>query len=159
MFITGYSVIAIEHALMKNGSIVRLVCTFFISLRRAINFVASISSEKVKAGIDRASVMVFVMAFFMPVIFLTVSCSVIPSRGAILGPPLTTVIVSPELGGVAAWDAVPCPLLIKLRRSPLVTRPFLPVPCTLLMSTPSFLARCLTAGVDKALESSPTVCC
>ena len=60
-----------EHALMKNGNIVRFVCTFFISLRRAIRAVASIESEKVKAGIDKASVIVFVMAFFMPVIFFT----------------------------------------------------------------------------------------
>ena len=62
---------AIEQALMKNGSIVRLVCTFFISFLRAIKAVASISSEKVNAGMDKASVIVFVMAFFMPVIFLT----------------------------------------------------------------------------------------
>ena len=79
----------------------------------------------------------------------------IPSRGAILGPLATDPIGPPELG-VAAWDAVPCPLLIKLSMSPLVTRPFLPVPCTELISTPSFLARCLTAGVDKALVRSPS---
>ena len=71
VFMTGYSDMAIEHALMKNGSMVRLVCTFFISLRSMIRAVASISSEKVKAGIDRASVIVLVMAFFIPVIFFT----------------------------------------------------------------------------------------
>ena len=70
-FITGYSDIAIEQALMKNGSIVRFVCTFFISFLNAIKAVASISSEKVKAGIDSASVIVLVIAFFIPVIFLT----------------------------------------------------------------------------------------
>lgn len=67
----GNSDMAMEHALIKNGSIVRLVCTFFISFLKAIKAVASISSEKVKDGIVSASVMVFVMAFFMPVIFLT----------------------------------------------------------------------------------------
>ena len=70
-FITGYSDMAIEQALMKNGSIVRLVCTFFISFLKAIKAVASISSENVNAGIDSASVIVLVIAFFIPVIFLT----------------------------------------------------------------------------------------
>ena len=62
---------AMEHALIKNGSIVRLVCTFFISFLKAIRAVASISSEKVNDGIVRASVIVLVIAFFIPVIFLT----------------------------------------------------------------------------------------
>lgn len=48
--------------------------------------------------------------------------------------------------------AVPWPLEIKLRMSVFVTRPFFPVPGTPLMSMPSFLAKCLTAGVDNALE-------
>ena len=72
---TGYSDMAIEHALIKNGSIVKFVCTFFISFRSAIKAVASIESEKVKAGIVKASVIVLVMAFFMPVIFLTLLTS------------------------------------------------------------------------------------
>ena len=45
--------------------------TFFISLRRMMSAVASISSEKVNEGMVSASVMVLVMAFFMPVIFFT----------------------------------------------------------------------------------------
>jgi len=36
-----------------------------------IKFVASIDSEKVKDGIVRDSVIVFVIAFFIPVIFFT----------------------------------------------------------------------------------------
>ena len=83
--------------------------------------------------------------------FTYVSRSVIPSRGAIFGPETKTL----EDGVAAALcDAVPCPLLMKARRSTLVTRPFLPVPCTWLISIPSFLAKCLTAGVDKALVRS-----
>ena len=72
-FTTGYSVIAIEHALMKKGSMVSFGCCFFISLRRAISFVAFISSESVKKGIVNDSVIVFVIAFFMPVIYLTLN--------------------------------------------------------------------------------------
>jgi hypothetical protein len=56
---------------MKNGSIVSLgtvVLSYFLSL---MSSVASMSSENVKKGIDRDSVMVLVMAFFMPVIFFT----------------------------------------------------------------------------------------
>ena len=41
---------------------------------------------------------------------------------------------------------------MKLSTSSLVTRPPLPVEGTLLISMFSFLARCLTAGVDKALD-------
>jgi hypothetical protein len=62
-----------EHALMKNGSIVSLgtvVLSYFLSL---MSSVASMSSENVKKGIDRDSVMVLVMAFFMPVIFFTLN--------------------------------------------------------------------------------------
>lgn len=70
-FISGNSVIAIEHALMKNGSMVSLGCYFFISLRSLIRLVALISSDKVKNGIERDSVIVFVIAFFIPVICLT----------------------------------------------------------------------------------------
>lgn len=62
---------AIEHAFMKNGNIVREECTYFISFLRAKSLVPSISSEKVKKGIVRASVIVFVIAFFIPVIFFT----------------------------------------------------------------------------------------
>ena len=42
---------------------------------------------------------------------------------------------------------------MKLTRSSLVTLPPLPVPGTLLMSIPYFFAMCLTAGVDRALDS------
>ena len=62
---------AIEHALMKKGSKVRPGCTYFISALNAMRFVASISSAKVNWGIDKASVMVLVMALLIPVIFLT----------------------------------------------------------------------------------------
>jgi hypothetical protein len=58
---------------MKNGSIVSLgtvVLSYFLSL---MSSVASMSSENVKKGIDRDSVMVLVMAFFMPVIFFTLN--------------------------------------------------------------------------------------
>ena len=74
-----------------------------------------------------------------------------PVRGAILTPD--------DLDGTAgcffaveAWDAVPCPLEMKIWMSSLVTRPLFPVPGTRLMSMPDFFARCLTAGVDNALE-------
>ena len=87
---------AMEHALIKNGSIVRFVWTFFISLRRAMSAVASISSENVKDGIVKASVIVFVMAFFIPEIFLTLS------RGT-----HKTIISKPS--------AIECHLLVLLR--------------------------------------------
>lgn len=78
---------AIEHALIKKGSIVSLGCATFISFLSLISCVASISSLKVKNGIESASVIVFVIAFFIPVIFFTWSSSVIPLSGAILGAP------------------------------------------------------------------------
>ena len=40
---------------------------------------------------------------------------------------------------------------MKFKISVLVTRPALPVPGTSLMLMPSFFARCLTAGVERAL--------
>ena len=87
-----------------------------------------------------------------------VSCSVIPVSGAILGPIPTNPPTAPAALPDAACDEVPWPLLMKLRMSVLVTRPFLPVPGTVLISIPSVLARCLTAGVDKALPlGSPDV--
>ena len=70
---TGNSLIAIEHALIKNGNIVKLVCTFLSSYLKARSLVAFIESEKVNEGMERASVMVFVIAFFIPVIFLTLN--------------------------------------------------------------------------------------
>ena len=70
-FMSGYSVIAIEHALTKNGRIVNLGWTDFISFLSLISYVASISSEKVKKGIERDSVIVFVIAFLIPVICFT----------------------------------------------------------------------------------------
>lgn len=72
-----------EQALMKKGSIVSPGTWAFSYLRRAMSLVASISSEKVKKGIVRDSVIVLVMAFFIPVILTTLSCSVMPYRGAI----------------------------------------------------------------------------
>ena len=45
---------------------------------------------------------------------------------------------------------------MKLMRSSLVTLPPLPVPGTALMSTPFFLAMCLTAGVERALDEAKT---
>ena len=62
---------AMEQALIKKGNSDSYGCTFFISFLRAIKAVALISSEKVKLGMVNDSVMVLVMAFFMPVIFLT----------------------------------------------------------------------------------------
>jgi len=70
-FIIGYSVIAIEHALTKKGSIVSFGWTDFISFLNLISWVASISSEKVKKGIESDSVIVFVIAFLIPVICFT----------------------------------------------------------------------------------------
>ena len=70
-FIIGYSVIAIEHAFTKNGNMVNFGWTDFISFLSLINYVASISSENVKKGIERDSVIVFVIAFFIPVICFT----------------------------------------------------------------------------------------
>ena len=40
---------------------------------------------------------------------------------------------------------------MKFKMSVLVTRPCLPVPGTSLMLIPSFFAKCLTAGVERAL--------
>jgi len=40
---------------------------------------------------------------------------------------------------------------MKLSTSPLVTLPFLPVPAIALISKACFFARCLTAGVERAL--------
>jgi hypothetical protein len=95
-FTIGYSVIAIEQALMKKGSMVSLGCYFFISFLKAISLVALISSDSVKNGIESDSVIVFVIAFFMPVMCLTLnnkrlrfynetysSSSVMPVKGAI----------------------------------------------------------------------------
>lgn len=102
----GNSPMAMEHALMKKGSMVRLVCTFFISLRSMMREVASMESEKVNAGIDKASVIVLVIAFFIPVMRLTLSCSVMPVRGAILTPVNTEGL--PEGAAAAAWlDELP----------------------------------------------------
>lgn len=70
-FIKGYSVIAIEQALTKKGSIVSLGWTDFISFLSLISYVASISSENVKNGIERDSVIVLVIAFLIPVIYFT----------------------------------------------------------------------------------------
>ena len=110
--ISGNSDIAIEHALIKNGNRDKVGCYAFISFLKAIREVAFISSEKVKAGIDRDSVIVLVIAFFIPVMRFTlkdkrdqrfeftsfqiarhtyVSSSVIPVNGAILGPLTVTV--------------------------------------------------------------------
>lgn len=58
---------------MKNGSIVNLGCTAFISFLSLIRWVASISSENVKKGIESDSVIVFVIAFLMPVICFTLT--------------------------------------------------------------------------------------
>jgi hypothetical protein len=80
-FTTGNSFMANERAFMKNGSIVRSGIYYFNSLRNLINYVASISSEKVNVGIERDCVIVFVIAFWMPVIFLTSSSVVTPDRG------------------------------------------------------------------------------
>jgi len=76
----GNSDIAIEHALMKKGSTVRFVWIFFISLRRMRRLVASISSENVKDGIVSASVMVFVIAFFIPVMRLTLEYTILERK-------------------------------------------------------------------------------
>lgn len=53
----------------------------------------SISSIKVKKGIERDSVIVFVIAFFIPVNFLTISSGLTPVKGAILTVPVATVVV------------------------------------------------------------------
>ena len=69
-----------------------------------------------------------------------------------VGPVRTLVAAGFEAAAAPEGVAVPWPLSMKARMSVLVTLPFLPVPGTALMSMPSFLARCLTAGVDKALD-------
>ena len=56
---------------MKKGSMVILGWTCFISYLSLIRLVASIDSENVKDGIVSDSVIVFVIAFFIPVIFFT----------------------------------------------------------------------------------------
>ncbi len=62
---------AIEQALTKKGSIVSFGWTDFISFLNFIKWVASISSEKVKKGIESDSVIVLVIAFLIPVICFT----------------------------------------------------------------------------------------
>jgi hypothetical protein len=62
---------AIEHAFTKNGRIVKLLCCFLICYLSFRRLEASISSMKVKKGIVNDSVIVFVIAFFMPVSLLT----------------------------------------------------------------------------------------
>ena len=56
---------------MKKGSIVSFGTDCFNCFLSATSWVAFMSSENVKKGIDRDSVIVMVMAFFIPVIFLT----------------------------------------------------------------------------------------
>lgn len=75
-FTNGNSVIAIEHALMKNGSIVNLGTEDLSSFLNFMSSVAFMSSENVKKGIESDSVIVFVIAFFIPVIFFTLNRSV-----------------------------------------------------------------------------------
>jgi hypothetical protein len=60
-----------EHALIKNGSMVSLGTDYLSCFLNLMSSVAFISSENVKNGIERDSVIVLVMAFFMPVIFFT----------------------------------------------------------------------------------------
>lgn len=60
-----------EAALIKKGRRVKLLNCFFNMSLSWIKLVASISSWKVKEGMFKASVMVLVIAFFIPVIFLT----------------------------------------------------------------------------------------
>jgi hypothetical protein len=75
---------AIEAAFTKKGSKVKFLWFFFNNYLSCITLVASISSIKVKNGIDLDSVIVFVIAFFIPVSFFTSSSGLTPVSGAIL---------------------------------------------------------------------------
>lgn len=98
----GYSCIATEAAFTKKGRTVRFLCAFLSKTLSFINSVASISSMKVNAGMERDSVIVLVIAFFIPVSFLTSSSGLTPVRGAIL------TALSPDVAdyGLAAEHAV-----------------------------------------------------
>ena len=61
---------------MKKGKIDKFVYYFFNYFLKSIVLVASRSSENIKKGIDRESVIVLVIAFYIPLIFLTLSPSV-----------------------------------------------------------------------------------
>jgi len=64
---------ASEIALMKKGRTVILTPLAFNYWRSLSSSVASISSEKVKKGMLSDSVIVLVIAFLMPVSFLTLT--------------------------------------------------------------------------------------
>lgn len=123
----------------------------YLSLRR---WVASISSANMKNGMERDSVMVFVMAFFIPVSLRTSSSGLTPVRGAIL----TTL--SPVEAAGFAWQAPEVevavlgfwPPSIKARMSSFKTLPSFPVAGTYLRSIPLRLAILRTAGVAKTLS-------
>ena len=102
----------------------------------------------------RDSVIVLVIAFFMPVNFLTSSSGLIPVSGAILitRSPVNDEVLPPE-GASANFFSyfgfdVP---LINASMSSFRTLPSLPVDGTLEMSIPCFLAMLRTAGVASAL--------
>ena len=146
---SGNFVSANESAFMKNGSTVRSGTYCLSSRRSSKRPVQSISSEKPNAGIDRDSVIVFVIAFCIPLIFLTWSFSVIPLNASWTGTIWEEVAVLDTY--YCTYDYSWFPSDMKLSTSPLVTLPFFPVPTIALMSKLCFFARCLTAGVERAL--------
>lgn len=127
---------------MKKGRRVKLWWFFFSNYLRAMTFDVSTSSMKVKKGMERDSVIVLVIAFFMPVNFLTISSGFTPVNGAILTVPDYFWMLFSGL-----------PLLwMKLNMSSFITRPSLPVAGTSAMFTPCFLAMLRTAGVASAFS-------
>jgi len=66
---------ASEHAFMKKGKRVSFGYKTFNSFRRLISSEPLIASEKVRNGMVRDSVIVFVIAFFIPVIYCTLKQS------------------------------------------------------------------------------------
>jgi hypothetical protein len=107
---------------------------------------------KVKAGMERDSVIVLVIAFFIPVSFLTSSSGLTPVKGAIL-----TTLSPTEVDLLASEVAAGCCCLVEevplmnAKISSFKTLPSLPVAGTLAISIPCFLAIWRTAGVASAL--------
>ena len=102
------------------------------------NFLVTRTSGTIKNGI----IHLIVIAFFIPVNFLTISSGFTPVNGAILTvPDYFWMLVS---GFPLLW--------MKLNMSSFITRPSLPVAGTSAMFTPCFLAMLRTAGVASAFS-------
>jgi len=144
-FTMGKSTIAREAAFTKKGRSVKFLWFFLRRCLRWKRSVESISSWNVKKGMERDSVIVFVIALRMPVSFFTWSSGFTPVSGAIFG------TFSPaEEAGVDTGLAGLVPLR-KVKISSFMTLLSLPVPGTSDRSMLCFFAMLLTAGVARTL--------